>query len=36
VRAVVDELAGRWPDAKLFAVGWSLGGVAQEFGRQSS
>lgn len=25
VRAVVDELAGRWPDASLFAVGWSLG-----------
>ena len=25
VRAVVDELRGRWPGAKMFAVGWSLG-----------
>lgn len=25
VRAVVDEIHGRWPEAKLFAVGWSLG-----------
>ena len=25
VRAVVDEIHGRWPNAKLFAVGWSLG-----------
>ena len=25
VRAVVDELAMRWPGAPLFAVGWSLG-----------
>ena len=25
IRAVVEELAGRWPEAKLFAVGWSLG-----------
>ena len=25
VRAVVDELATRWPGAPLFAVGWSLG-----------
>jgi predicted alpha/beta-fold hydrolase len=25
VRAVVNEIAGRWPDAQLFAVGWSLG-----------
>ena len=24
VRAVVDEIHGRWPNAKLFAVGWSL------------
>jgi predicted alpha/beta-fold hydrolase len=25
IRAVVAELAGRWPDSKLFAAGWSLG-----------
>ena len=25
MRAVVDELATRWPEAPLFAVGWSLG-----------
>ena len=24
-RAVVDELKGRWPDADVFCVGWSLG-----------